>query len=537
MVDILLVDDETYVTESLALTIPWSELGIQQVYQAASAAEALQLLETNAVQILVTDIKMPEQTGLELIEQAKQMRPGLKTVLLTGYSDFEYAKLAIKLRACDYLLKPVDDDAFMACIAAQVEVLKQERLREEEQAQATYSRKTEYTVLRRQLMHELLLGRQRASAHLGKLLQQYEINIEPEQSCILLTVQLAGRFLGMDRHSSELIEYAIGNIAEEIFTEPYSVWHSNSPHDHVAILISLPNDSDPSLYHKDFIKHLCSLLKEQVSSYLNGEISIVASDWFVFPEHISKYYREAITTLYRLQMDQSVVIMLDEISNKQQGSNAALEELYKPPTLINLLEGGQWQAAKEKLNTFFNSNPQQQYTRERLYEAFIAISNGLIYVANKMGIDLHSIDPHGVNLLLDRSMLLSADSLHKWSADMIELLSMQYDESDTHHKKHIIKQVQELISKELGLDASVKTIADRVYLHPVYLSKLYKNETGESLGDYIIRMRMEKAVYMLKHTNKKIYEITTELGYQNPQYFSKVFRRYYGCTPHEYRER
>jgi len=49
-------------------------------------------------------------------------------------------------------------------------------------------------------------------------------------------------------------------------------------------------------------------------------------------------------------------------------------------------------------------------------------------------------------------------------------------------------------------------------------------------------MRMEKAVYMLKSTNKKIYEITTELGYQNPQYFSKIFRKYYGCTPNEYRD-
>lgn len=535
MINILLVDDETYVTESLALTIPWSQLGIDQVYQAASAAEALQVLAENQVHILVTDIRMPEQTGLELIELVKETHAGLKTVLLTGYSDFEYAKQAIRLRACDYLLKPVDDDAFMKCIHAQVEVLQQERLLEEERLQQIYSRKTEYSVLRKQLMHDLLLGRQQASAHLGKLLQQYEIEIELDQPCLLLTVQLGGRFIGMDRQSSELIEYAVGNIAEEIFAEPYSVWHGNSPHDHVAIFISLSSDSQAAFYDKEHIKSLCSSLKEQVASYLKGKIAIVASDWFVFPEAITKYYREALTTLYRLQMDESIVVMLDEIGNKQQSNHAALEELYKPPTLINLLEAGQWQAAKDKLNAFFSSNP-QQYTRERLYEAFIAISNALIYVANKMGIDLHSIDPHGVNLLLDRSMLLTADSLRTWSSEMLDLISMQYDESDTYHKKHIIKQVQELVSKELGLDASVKTIADRVFLHPVYLSKLYKNETGESLGDYIIRMRMEKAVYMLKHTNKKIYEITTELGYQNPQYFSKIFRKYYGCTPNEYRD-
>lgn len=534
MVDILLVDDETYVTESLAATIPWKELGVEGVYQAASAAEALDLMEEQRIDILVTDIRMPEKSGLELIEQAKDKWPGLKTVLLTGYSDFEYAQRALKLQACDYLLKPVDDDAFVSCISSQVEVLRQEWRQAEEEQRQQYIRRTEHTVLSRQLMHELLLGRKRTASALQSLLRQYGIGLEVNQACVLLTVQLAGRFREMDRQSSELIEYAVGNIAEEIFAKPYQVWHSSSPQDHVIMLIALPDDASTDYTDKQTMKTLYHLLQQKVSSYLNGEISIVASDWIRFPEELPKHYREALTALYRLQLDEASIVMLDEQWIKQQTSNTALEELHKPPTFIHLLESGRWEAAKEKLHAFFISN--SYHTRERLYEAFIAISNGLIYVASKMGIDLHSIDPQGANLLLDRSIMLTASNLRAWSNEMLDLLSMQYDESDIYHKKHIIKQVQELVSKELGGDTSVKTIADRVFLHPVYLSKLYKNETGESLGDYIIRIRMEKAVYMLKHTNKKIYEITMELGYQNPQYFSKIFKKYYGCTPNEYRD-
>ncbi|MEK4250982.1 response regulator [Paenibacillus sp. FSL W7-1287] len=534
MVDILLVDDETYVTESLALTIPWQEIGVHGVYQAASAAEALEVLMMRHIDILVTDIRMPEQTGLELIEQAKDRWPRLKTVLLTGYSDFEYAQRAIKLRAGDYLLKPVDDDAFIRCISSQVKVLTEERKRMEEEQSQQYARKSEQAVLRSQLMQELLLGRRRPDALLNRLLQQYELEFRVDQACTLLTVQLAGRFMEMDRPSIELIEYAIGNIAEETFRDPYHVWHSSSSQDHVVILVALREGVASSYSSKEMMKRLCESLQQKVMSYLDGEISIVASDWFNFPEQLSKHYREALTTLYRIRLDEPKLVMMDELSMMQLSSHSALEELHKPPTFINLLESGQWQAAKDKLDAFFISS--EQHTREKLYEAFIAISNGLIYVASKMGVDLHSIDPQGVNLLLDRSFMLTATHLRAWSNEMLDLLSIQYDESDSYHKKHIIKQVQELVSKELGVDTSVKTIADRVYLHPVYLSKLYKQETGESLGDYIIRIRMEKAVYMLKHTNKKIYEITTELGYQNPQYFSKVFKKYYGCTPNEYRD-
>ncbi|MBO9598985.1 MAG: helix-turn-helix transcriptional regulator, partial [Cohnella sp.] len=119
---------------------------------------------------------------------------------------------------------------------------------------------------------------------------------------------------------------------------------------------------------------------------------------------------------------------------------------------------------------------------------------------------------------------------------MLSKLERELSESDQYTKSHIVKQVQELVMNDIRHEASVKTIADKVFLHPVYLSKIYKLETGESLGDYIIRVRMEKALYLLKSTNKKIYEITSELGYQNPQYFSKMFRKYYGMTPNEYRD-
>lgn len=119
---------------------------------------------------------------------------------------------------------------------------------------------------------------------------------------------------------------------------------------------------------------------------------------------------------------------------------------------------------------------------------------------------------------------------------MLAKLQKKLSESDQYTKSYIIKQVHELVGSHSGHDLSVKTIADHVFLHPVYLSKIYKAETGEGLGDYIIRMRMERALYLLKHTNKKIYEITTELGYQNPQYFSKMFKKHYNMTPNEFRD-
>lgn len=117
MIEILLVDDEPYVTESLARTIPWDEIGVKQVHQAASGAEALEILEQQDIDIMVTDISMPGMSGLQLIETVSERWPDIRSILLTGFSDFQYAKKAIQLQAFDYILKPVSDEEFINSIS------------------------------------------------------------------------------------------------------------------------------------------------------------------------------------------------------------------------------------------------------------------------------------------------------------------------------------------------------------------------------------------------------------------------------------
>ncbi|GIQ64685.1 hypothetical protein PACILC2_32530 [Paenibacillus cisolokensis] len=217
MIDIMLVDDETYVTESLAKTIPWAELGIRQVIQASSAAEALLLMERQPVDILVTDIRMPDMSGLQLIEKVAQQWPNVRCMLLTGHSDFEYAKRAIQLQAFDYILKPVDDDEFVVSLTNAIESLKDEWEQAEKFNKLVYYRKADIAVLRSSLLRDLLLGRRLSAKASGEKLALYEIPLRIEDSAVMMLIQLGRRFAEMDHHSISLMEYAVGNIAEEVF--------------------------------------------------------------------------------------------------------------------------------------------------------------------------------------------------------------------------------------------------------------------------------------------------------------------------------
>ncbi|ASR46854.1 DNA-binding response regulator [Paenibacillus kribbensis] len=540
MVQILLVDDESYVTESLAATIPWETLGIERVHQAASALAAVDVLEAYDIDILVTDIRMPGMTGLELIVEVNERWPHIRCLLLTGYADFEYAKKAIQLKAFDYILKPVDDEEFMKCVSAAIDSLKEEWEAFDKVHQLQYSRRTDFGVLRTHLMHDLVLGRHLSIQVIEDKLSQYEIMLRTGQRASMLLIQLGKHFSDMDYHSISLIEYAIGNIAEEVFAPDFYVWHCKAPHDCLIVLIEENWNliSDRSMDEQNHIlRATIDNFRKNVSNYLKGEIYVTVTGWFMFPQELPKVYQSAIRSLYWNQQEETdTLLFIEEQPEHSYNSAKLLEGLYVHPTLTHLLESRQWEEAEAKINRVFGKIEEAGYTREHLYELFITVTSAFMYTAHKQGRFITQMDQTGFDPLHAQQMVQSFSNLKEWIFLMMNKLKSEWSESEQSAKSYVVKQVQELISQDKGQELSVKTIADQVYLHPVYLSKIYKAETGEGLGDYIIRMRMERALYLLKYSNKKIYEITTELGYQNPQYFSKMFKKHYGMTPHEFRD-
>ncbi|SFT07851.1 response regulator [Paenibacillus sp. BC26] len=533
MIEILLVDDESYVTESLKKTIPWEALNVRAVYTAASAMEAVAIMENQSIDILVTDIRMPEMDGLALVRLVSERWPDMRRILLTGYSDFEYAKKAIQLQVSDYILKPVDDDEFMRSILGAIESLKDEWEEADRYHRLLYDMKSDHSVLKENLMNDLLLGRQLSSRTIGDKLRQYALPISLDAPSFLMLIQLGSHFADYDPQSVRLIEFAVGNIAEEVLGASFKVWPSKAPHDCLVLLIS--GEIRPLRAEMEKLAREVGL---QVRTHLKGDISIVVSPWFEFPSKLSAAYRSALGALLQHGRTNEASILFQEDYPESRYSVKSIEALYKPPTLIHLLESKQWTAAEEKIGEVFGYLEAEKafITMEHLYEVYLCITNAYLYLVHKQGLLIHQIEGLEFDLMLNQSVLQSPERLRKWALLSLEKLKQEMSESDRYTKSHMIKQVQELVTQDIGLDISVKTIADKVYLHPVYLSKIYKSETGESLGDFIIRIRMEKALYLLKHSNKKIYEITSELGYQNPQYFSKMFKKHYGMTPNEYRD-
>lgn len=171
-------------------------------------------------------------------------------------------------------------------------------------------------------------------------------------------------------------------------------------------------------------------------------------------------------------------------------------------------------------------------SEEHVREAYTVVVGSFYYYAHKHNRLLS--DLVGNTAILDRSVY-SVQQFSEWALYMLDKIQRSDQAEQRSSREKMTLKIREYIDRNLST-ASLQTIADAVYLHPVYLSRLYKTETGEGISEYIQKQRMLKAVEMLKNNSLKIYEISEHMGFKNAAYFSKLFREEYGMTPNEFRE-
>ncbi len=536
MFQVMIVDDEPAVLEGLAYTMPWEELEVEQVHQASSAAEALALLNLHHVDIVITDIRMPGMSGLELIQEIRRTWSGVRCIILSGHGEFEYAREAIRMETTDYLLKPIEADELTETVRSV-----QDKLRAEWEQIGAY-RETVHTLrehmplLQSKALGDLLQGRMPERERIAQRLGMLGLPFRCGEPVALLLIRLEDEFYSYGTSGLHLLEYAVCNITEEIFGKHFATWcHMDS----LGYLIFAIQDREAAGLAADgerqrLIERLAAQLQMSVLTYLKGAISIMISRWGIFPEEAHLIYESALTSFHK-RIGSSTGQFYSMGSEPEEEEAEALDELYRLPTLLHSLETGSWEAAEAKLNAVFQDLHRHfPDSREHVKETLYSVAGAFSHFAHKNGKRLSDLLPAAA-AVPEGEGVRSIAQLEEWSFRALELLRHSTKNRLFDSRRSVLAKVQSYIQDHLESGVSLQTIADHVHFHPVYLSKLYKQETGETLSDYINRIRMEKALYLLKESGQKIYEIASQVGYENT-YFIKLFKKQFGMTPQEFRD-
>lgn len=512
MYKVLLVDDERIITEGMSKVINWESIGTDLIGTARNGIEGYNFIEQNKPDIVISDIKMPGMNGLELVAKVHSVFPEIRFILLSGFSEFDFAKQAMQYGVKHYLLKPCNENTIMDAVSEICEDLKQKEIRDKFIQNMKGTLESVLPYAKEQLMKECITNH-----YENKDLEHYQnlFNIDLNTPNVRLVLfQLEGNY--EFEHM-----FAIKNIAEHIF-DSYIL--SCTVGETILFLIE-DYCSYPTLLSQ------IEKIKKTFYQYYQIDSTVAISEIGKI-SNANKLYKETLDCLaYRFYLGEGGVITKKDIT--YQCPSEELEFYYDDQTFCRLVKAGSWHDVNKEIVSFFN----------HLIDLKLDINITKSYVIQLFNAMIRLCEPKEMNMYLTKlNLLLEIDTIQNLKTffeSVAEDITLSFFEQNNNKHSTIIKKVIEIIDKYIGnQNLSLHWVANEMlYMNADYLGKLFKKETGEKFSNYITRLRIELAINLIEKENDvKVFEIAEKIGYgENPQYFSQVFKKHTGFTPSEYK--
>ncbi len=511
MESLYIADDEKIIRDGLKYVVDWEELGFSIIGEAGNGEDAYKDIRTMQPTIVMMDIKMPGMSGLEVIRRCVEESLPVKFIILSGFSDFQYAREAMKYGVTHYLTKPIDEDELTRAVNELSEVIQEDRAKNAQDQVLREKSKREIIV---DILNENVDYYMLDLKALGLYGNRYQIvgyesfdkdrDTIPWQFSDLFMAANKGDEL-FDHFVVEGVDYLLlkGSLAVEKFKRFAAHYEEDpekgSPLDtlfiaygcEVGAVSELPKSFDQVklLMKRRFFcqqgQHLLSFEE------LPG---LTAEEQIKLDRNLVKFYSDSISGYIEAYNRRQLAQTLYELEERLYHVKADIAE-------IKVFMADIYLSIKEKLSrTYYEKElPFQTNTQiinfandsRYLYEIVLYFTQSFEGILDKMG-----------NATRDSIM------------------------------DDIIYYIEHNYRSNLRLE----TIATLFGYNSSYLGKIFNRIQGESFNVYVDKMRVNMAKELLNNKELKVYEIAEKVGYKNVDYFHKKFRKYVGQSPAEYRK-
>jgi two-component system response regulator YesN len=531
---VYIIDDEYHVLDGLKTGIGWQEIGVGEVLVYERAAAALQAYREKQPDFIITDITMPDMSGLDFIREIRETDKDTPIIILSGYDDFEFAKEAISLNVSRYLLKPTMPTEIELVIREVVDELTVKRKKSEYVEEYLKVAKDQISDMREQFLMDLLHSGMSPTQIAPGRLEFYDLDCSIMESGIVACIKVFRR--GNAKIDSEydwhLYKFAVANIVREI------VERCDNSH-----VLRFADDRLPIFMYGDCAASLKQRAEEcaaeaikQIARFLNLHANAGIGSVYSNPLQYSTSYRESIEAVEYLEQ---------EGYQKLIGFDAIQNDPYEWPAYpveeIRLIGESFMRRGGDDMLLHWSSIEQQMKRQDvPLYYVQSVCMGILNQVIQKMMEFDHAVieSNQPIPIILEMQEHRTKDSLMNWTCRQLEQMRDKLkEEMSNQNKNNYVEFLISYIDEHYSEQISFVELAQRMHLTRHYLSFLFKREMGVSFMQYLTRYRIEKAKEMLLSNEYLVYEVGANVGYQDPAYFSRIFKQVTDCSPVEYNMR
>lgn len=537
---IAIIDDDRQVLQGMKKSIPWEELDAEWVGESTDGEQGLELIRTMQPHIVITDIYMPVMNGLDMIESLRTEHYDGKVIILSGYSDFEYARQALRLNVDDYLSKPITVQTLRTVLERVINQLEEHLVNKNEWEELSRKLLLYEPFVAKAGVKSVVTGTFKDNPGYSQLFSFYRERWSGSNHLVMgVEIVRTERVSKLQISDWNLFRFAVSNIIKEVINEDGKDFEFLELHSHFAAVLMHVRQGEADEMRERAIKlaeRLISCVEKYVNININIGIGTLKQKW----EDVSDSTEEAFEALSSKEHAAAPGLYLFEYNKAedlQDQSNAKAARPTMRPVkfyqqLGQAIQHSQEHLANEIIQEYIGQisrlDPTASYLRLLGRELWTVFAYSLYDV----GIILDEIDA-GADLERELDSVDSPELLSQWLERKVKMICGNHRWNENIKHKQAVDFMVEYIHEHFAEDFTLNDLAEKVFISRNYLSHIFKKATGESFNNYLTKVRMEKAKGMILEGKYLIYEIAERVGYKNIPYFSTLFKKITGFNPTE----
>ncbi|ABX43391.1 response regulator transcription factor [Lachnoclostridium phytofermentans] len=529
MYKLLVVEDEKSIAYGMANSIPWGEWGFEISGVCGNGLEALDQIKKDKPHVIISDIRMPEMDGIELMQYLNQHYPEIKIIILSGYNDFEYMQMSIKSQVSEYLLKPTDLDEFEVMFRKMKDRLDEENRKKIEEIELKQAYEEGKSLKLRKKFNDLIKG--------------YGYNEEEMEEEFL---QHDGNWFGVIRISFDVQnsvdknafyqkQIKIENLLNEKASKEQQIVGKFILNFEEKITGILKSEEEPE---EEVLRSYTKKMLECVIGEGNINAYAGISNFYVDFQMLPQCYEQAKCCVGQKIYSEakSQIMFYKEMQEADFDYYAISFDVEKILKEILEQQEKELEETLEQIFSEFRGKVILDYDciNRLSLELMFNLSRELLRYGVQLEKVMKKMDYTYTHIYTFKSLEGKKEFLFKILREVSKESARM--KGEWKNRSSLAQQIKEIVDAEYDSNQiSLEYVGTKVCKNTAYISKIFKNEFGCNFSDYIISKRLEKSQKLLADPALKIYEIAEEMGWADVSNYIKLFKKKYGMSPKEYR--